>query len=136
MVKITGEYQGDLHCVAKHDPSGNTLFTDAPKDNNGRGEAFSPTDLAATALGTCMITIMAMAARRHGVELRGTRFEVVKEMTKELPRRIASLCTQFWLPVRKDALPEGVLECAAQSCPVHQSLHPEIEKKVVLHWAE
>jgi len=136
MVKITGEYQGGLHCAAKHEQSGNTLVTDAPLDNQGRGGAFSPTDLAATALGTCMLTIMAMAARKHGVELRGTRFEVVKEMTKDLPRRIASVSVQFWLPVRKDALPAGALEQACESCPVCLSLHPEVARNVALHWAE
>lgn len=136
MVKISGEYQGDLHCIAKHEQSGSSLVTDAPRDNNGRGEAFSPTDLAATALGTCMITIMAMAARKHGVELRGTRFEVIKEMSKDLPRRIASVSSQFWLPIRKDALPDGTLELAAKTCPVHQSLHPDIAKQVTFHWAE
>lgn len=136
MVKISGEYQGGLHCTATHEQSGSTLVTDAPRDNNGRGEAFSPTDLAATALGTCMLTIMAMAAGKHGVELHGTRFEVIKEMSKDLPRRIASLSTQFWLPIRKDALPEGTLERAAATCPVHHSLHPDIEKQVAFHWAE
>ncbi|MDF9828553.1 putative redox protein [Ereboglobus sp. PH5-5] len=136
MVKITGEYQGELHCVAKHEQSGNTLVTDAPRDNNGRGEAFSPTDLAATALGTCMLTIMAMAARKHGVELKGTRFEVVKEMSTNLPRRIASVDTKFWVPFRKDALPGGTLERAAESCPVHQSLHPDIKKQITFYWAE
>jgi uncharacterized OsmC-like protein len=136
MVKISGEYQGDLHCVATHEQSGNTLVTDAPRDNNGRGGAFSPTDLAATALGTCMLTIMAMAARRHGVELRGTRFEVVKEMSGDLPRRIASVGVQFWVPFRRDALPAGTLERAAETCPVHQSLHPDVVKQVTFHWAE
>jgi putative redox protein len=135
MVKITGEYQGDLHCIATHGPSGQTLVTDAPKDNQGKGEAFSPTDLTATSLAVCMSTIMAMAARKHGVELRGTRFEVTKEMSAELPRRIVRLTTQFWVNIRKDALPAGVLERAAATCPVHLSLHPDIEKPVTFHWA-
>jgi len=85
MVKITGEYQGDLHCTATHGPSGRTLETDAPVDNQGRGETFSPTDLAATALATCMLTIMGMAARRLGLDLKGARFEVTKEMSADLP---------------------------------------------------
>jgi uncharacterized OsmC-like protein len=135
MVKITGEYQGELHCSATHELSGSTLVTDAPRDNNGRGEAFSPTDLAATSLATCMLTIMAMAARVHGVELKGTRFSATKEMSKDAPRRIARIAVEFWLPIRKDALREGVLEKAAAACPVHQSLHPDIEKPVVFHWA-
>jgi len=134
MVKITGEYQGDFHCSATHGPSGQSLVTDAPKDNQGKGEAFSPTDLTATSLVVCMSTIMAMAARKHGVELRGTRFEVTKEMSTDAPRRIVRLATQFWLPIPESALPPGTLEKAATTCPVHQSLHPAIEKPVVLNW--
>ena len=136
MVKITGEYQGDLHCQATHGPSGRTLETDAPVDNQGRGEAFSPTDLAATALATCMLTIMGMAARRLGLDLKGARFEVTKEMSADLPRRIVRLETQIWLPVPRSADPAGVLERAAQTCPVHQSVHPSIDQSVVLHWKE
>jgi uncharacterized OsmC-like protein len=135
MVKITGEYQGDLHCTAVHGPSGQSLVTDAPKDNQGRGEAFSPTDLTATSLAVCMATIMAMAARKHGVDLKGTRYEVTKIMSTDAPRRIVRLETQFWLSIGKQALPEGLLENAAATCPVHQSLHPAIEKPVAFHWA-
>ena len=112
------------------------METDAPVDNQGRGEAFSPTDLAATALATCMLTIMAMAARRLGVELKGARFEVTKEMSADLPRRIVRLETQIWLPVPRSADLNGVLERAAHTCPVHQSLHPSIDQSVVLHWKE
>src|SRR5215216_3545415 len=81
MVKITGEYEGELHCTARHEPSGNELNTDAPKDNQGRGEAFSPTDLAATSFATCVATTMALAGRKHGIELRGLKFVVTKEMS-------------------------------------------------------
>ena len=101
MVKITGEYQGDLHCLAVHTPSGSPLNTDAPKDNQGRGEAFSPTDLAATSLGTCATTTMALAARKQGIELRGLKFEVTKEMSTDAPRRILRLTTQIWLPIAR-----------------------------------
>lgn len=135
MVKISGEYQGDLHCTAVHGPSGQSLVTDAPKDNQGRGEAFSPTDLTATSLAVCMATIMAMAARKHGVDLKGTRYEVTKIMSTDAPRRIVRLETQFWLSIRKQALPDGLLENAAATCPVHQSLHPAIEKPIAFHWA-
>ncbi len=134
MVKVFGEYHGDLHCVATHDPSGNTLVTDAPKDNQGRGEAFSPTDLVATALATCMATTMAIAARKHGVELNGLRYEVTKEMSSDAPRRIVRLATTLWLPIpRKEPLAK-VLEDAARFCPVHQSLHPGVDKPVVFYW--
>jgi putative redox protein len=135
MVTITGEYQGDLHCVATHEPSGNTLVTDAPRDNQGRGEAFSPTDLTATSLATCIATTMALAARRSGVELNGLRYEVTKEMSADAPRRIVRLATTVWLPLpRTDELAK-VLEYAANHCPVHASLHPQVEKPIVIHWA-
>jgi putative redox protein len=136
MVKITGEYQGDLHTVALHEPSGNTLNTDAPKDNQGRGEAFSPTDLTATSLATCIVTTMAIVARKHGVELRGTRFEVTKEMSTDAPRRIVRLAVQLWLPLARSALPAGLLERTAELCPVSISLHPSVEKPVTFHWAD
>ena len=136
MVKITGEYQGDLHSVALHTPSGNTLTTDAPKDNQGRGEAFSPTDLTATSLATCIVTTMALVARKHGVEVRGTRFEVTKEMSQDAPRRIVRLAVQVWLPVARSVLPAGLLERTAEFCPVAVSLHPSVAKPVTFHWAE
>ncbi len=135
MVKVSGEYQGDLHCEATHGPSGNTLVTDAPKDNQGRGEAFSPTDLVGTALGTCILTTMAIVARRHGVELKGARFEVTKEMSTDGPRRIVRLATEVWLPAAAAALPEGLLERTARVCPVHQSLHPSVDRPIVFHQA-
>lgn len=135
MVKITGEYQGDLHCMAKHEPSGNVLITDAPKDNQGRGEAFSPTDLMATALATCIATTMAMGARKHGVELNGLKFSVTKEMSTDAPRRIVRLSTELWMPIASSALPAGYLEKIADNCPVHHSLHPSVEKPIVFHWA-
>ena len=135
MVKITGEYQGDLHCVTRHEPSGNTLPTDAPKDNQGRGEAFSPTDLVATALGTCIATTMAIASRKHGVELRGLRFEVTKEMSVDAPRRIVRLATQIWMPIPETHPAAKSLAAIAHACPVHQSLHPSVERPVTIHWA-
>ena len=135
MVKITGEYQGDLHCVARHEPSGVVLTTDAPKDNQGRGEAFSPTDLVATALVTCVATTMAMAGRRQGIELNGAKFEVTKEMSAVGPRRIARLVTHVWLPFAKTDAVARTLEHAANNCPVHLSLCPSVEKPIALHWA-
>jgi putative redox protein len=136
MVKITGEYQGDLHCVATHGPSSRTLETDAPVDNQGRGEAFSPTDLMGTALGTCILTTMGLAARRLNLDLRGARFEVTKEMTLDGPRRIARLSTHIWLPVPRSSDRDDVLERAARTCPVHKSLHPAIDAPIVFHWKE
>jgi putative redox protein len=134
MVRITGEYQGDLHCSAIHDPSGNALATDAPKDNQGRGEAFSPTDLLATAFGTCIATTMAIAARRHGADIAGMRYEVTKEMAADSPRRISRLTARLWLPASARGVPAGVLEKAANTCPVHQSLAPSVEKVIDFAW--
>lgn len=134
MVKITGEYQGDLHCSAVHGPSGTAIATDAPKDNQGRGESFSPTDLVATALATCVATTMAIVGRRHGVEIGNVRFEVTKEMTTQGTRKIARLATRFWMPVAAKAVPEGILEKAAHACPVHQSLSPDVRQDMEFIW--
>ena len=136
MVTITGEYEGSLHCHAIHGPSKATLSTDAPKDNQGKGEAFSPTDLVATGYATCIATTMAIVARKHGVELDGLRYEVTKEMTATAPRRIARLTATIWLPAIARKGPEGVLDHAANHCPVHLSLAPEVEKRVELQWAD
>jgi len=134
MVSITGEYQGDLHCTAVHGPSGNPLATDAPKDNQGRGEAFSPTDLVATGLATCIATTMAIAGRSHGVDLSGLRYEVTKEMSADAPRRISRLTVHLHMPAAARRAPPGFLEKAARECPVQQSLAPSIERILEFHW--
>lgn len=133
MVKVNVEYQGDLHCRAKHGPSGAALETDAPVDNHGKGESFSPTDLVATALGTCMATVMGIYARQKGIALEGMRIEVGKEMTQSPPRKIARLTVEIWMPGGLARNP--ALEQAALTCPVHQSLDPDMEKRVNFHWA-
>jgi putative redox protein len=134
MVTITGEYQGDLHCSAVHGPSGTALATDAPKDNQGRGESFSPTDLVATAFATCIATTMAIVGRRHGVDIGRVRYEVTKEMSTDGPRRISRLRARLWMPPAARAVPQGELEKAANACPVHQSLAASIEKAIELIW--
>ena len=134
MVKISIRYTGDLHCAAVHGPSQSELATDAPVDNNGKGEAFSPTDLVATALGTCMATIMAIAAQRHGIELKGMTVSVTKEMSKDTPRRIVRLASEMHVPLPQDHPQREFLERAALGCPVHHSLHSEIEKPVNFVW--
>jgi uncharacterized OsmC-like protein len=134
MVKITGEYQGELHCTAIHGPSGTSLVTDAPKDNQGRGEAFSPTDLVATAYATCIATTLAIASRRHGVELAGLTYEVTKEMSIDAPRRIIRLTAHIHLPPAARETPVGFLEATAHNCPVHHSLAPSVEKRIEFHW--
>lgn len=134
MVKIQINYEGDLHCRATHGPSGKSLETDAPLDNQGRGESFSPTDLVATALGTCMATLMGIVARRHELDLAGLAVEVTKEMSTDTPRRIARLTTTIRVPLPPDHPQRILLENAALTCPVHHSLHPEVDKPVDFQW--
>jgi putative redox protein len=135
VVQVSSIYEGGLRCRATHGPSGTTLVTDAPVDNHGKGESFSPTDLVATALGACMMTIMGIVAERHGIDLKGMTAETVKEMTKEPPRRIASLATRITMPLPPDHPHRALLEQAAHTCPVHKSLHPEIAIPVEFVWA-
>lgn len=136
MVRITGEYEGDLHCNARHEPSGQTLATDAPKDNQGKGESFSPTDLVATALGTCIATTMAIAARKHGLDLKGLRFEVTKEMSTDTPRRIVRLAAQVWMPIPSTHPAAKPLEGAGHACPVHKSLGAGVDSPITFHWTD
>jgi putative redox protein len=134
MVTIDIEYQGDLRNEAVHQPSGTRLKTDAPKDNFGKGESFSPTDLVATALGSCMLTLMGIAARSLNVDLKGTRVTVQKEMTPA-PRRIAKLAVKIIVPVKLTPEQKQKLEQAALTCPVHKSLHPDVQLPVEFVWA-
>lgn len=136
MVEVHIQYLGELRCEAEHSPSGTTILTDAPVDNHGRGEAFSPTDLVATALGTCIVTTMGIFAQRHGIELRGTKITVQKEMTSVPTRRIARLACELSLPLSASHPHREALERAAHTCPVHQSLHPEVEKPIRFIWAD
>jgi putative redox protein len=134
VVTIDILYAGGLRCEAAHGPSGQTLQTDAPVDNHGRGESFSPTDLVATALGGCMATIMGIVADRHGIDLRGMKIDVTKVMSADTPRRIAKLATNIRIPLPPDHPQRVLLENAALTCPVHQSLHPAMEKPVDFQW--
>ncbi len=127
MVKISVVYGGDLHCRLTHGPSGKELTTDAPKDNMGKGESFSPTDLVAAALGSCMMTIMGIYARRHGIDLAGTSVEVTKEMIPEPERRIGKLSVIFKMARGIDPRHRPALERASFTCPVHKSIHPDIQ---------
>jgi len=135
MVGISTRYEGGLRCRATHGPSGTTLVTDAPVDNHGKGESFSPTDLVATALGACMMTIMGIFADRHGIDLAGMRAETVKEMSASPPRRIAALRTRLTIPLPADHPQRQALEQAAHACPVHKSLHPDIDAAIEFVWA-
>ena len=134
MVEISIKYLGDLRCEARHEPSGTVITTDAPVDNEGRGESFSPTDLAATSLGACMLTIMGIAARKQGVDLGETTVKVLKEMTAQPPRRIAKLTVVFTVPLAASHEKRAMLESAARSCPVHLSLHPGVEQEMRFDW--
>jgi len=135
MVRIQLSYQGGLRCSATHEASGNTINTDAPIDNNGRGEAFSPTDLVATALGACMATVMGIVAERKGIDLQGLRVEVRKHMSEDAPRRISKLEVDLHIPVPASHPECKLLESAARGCPVHHSLHPDIETVFNWNWA-
>jgi len=134
MVRMAITYTGGLHCSAVHGPSGERVQTDAPVDHQGKGECFSPTDLVATALGSCMATIMGIVAERHGLNLQGMLVEVEKEMTRESPRRIARLAAQIHVPLPPTCPQRELLEKAARGCPVHHSLHPAIDKPICFHW--
>lgn len=135
MVSLTTTYEGHLRCRAQHGPSGTTLLTDAPVDNHGRGEAFSPTDLVAVALGACMMTVMGIAAERHGLDLAGMKAETVKEMSVDPPRRIASLRTKLTIPLPQDHPKRQLLEQAALTCPVHKSLAAGIDAAIEFVWS-
>lgn len=134
MVDIAISYDGNLRCSATHGPSGTNLLTDAPKDNMGNGEAFSPTDLVATALGTCILTTMAIAARHRGIELAGATMKVTKEMVTKPVRRIARLTVELHIPIEVPEKQRAALEWAARSCPVHKSMHPDVEMPIAIVW--
>ena len=135
MVTLSSVYEGGLRCRGTHGPSGTTLVTDAPVDNHGKGESFSPTDLVATALGACMMTILGIVAERHGLDVVGMKAETVKEMTQTPPRRIASLRTRLTIPLPADHPRRAALEEAAHTCPVHKSLHPDSDAAIEFIWA-
>lgn len=134
MVRIQTEYQGDLHCTSVHTPSSTELATDAPVDNQGRGESFSPTDLIATSLGTCMLTTMGIVARTLNFDLTGATATVDKEMSSAPPRRIVRLPVSIRIP--REASPEikQRLENTAHTCPVKKSIHPDIEAPIEFVW--
>ncbi len=135
MPTIQTEYQGQLRTKATHVASGNTLITDAPVDNQGKGEAFSPTDLTSASLGSCMMTIMGIVAERENIDLSGTSFEVTKIMTAN-PRRISRIEVNFKMKsnVSLSEAQQQKLKNAAQTCPVALSLHPDIEQIVTFEF--
>ncbi len=136
MVEINAVYEGLLRCVATHGPSGAALPTDAPKDNMGKGETFSPTDLVATAMGTCMLTTMGIVAQRNNIDMAGARVCVTKEMVSQPTRRIGKIGVEIVMPRALSEEDQKRLESAALHCPVHKSLHPDVEIPVTFKWGE
>ena len=134
MVQIQLRYEGGLRCRATHGPSGQTLFTDAPLDNQGKGESFSPTDLVATALGACMLTLMGIVAERHAWRIEGSEVTVDKSMVADPLRRIGALAVRIRVRGNFDERARQTLEQAALTCPVHKSLHPDLKLPVIFEW--
>lgn len=129
--KVT--YTGDLRTTCEHIKSGNRFITDAPVDNNGLGQAFSPTDTVATGLASCMLTVMGIKAKGMDVTLDHSYAEVVKHMDTN-PRRISKIEVSLYLPSAVSDKNKKILEHTANTCPVHQSLHPDIERVIKYHW--
>jgi putative redox protein len=130
MVKIHARYEGNLRCVAVHEPSGATLITDAPRDNEGLAASFSPTDLVATGLATCIMTILGIIARRDGIDLSGMTADVEKRMVADPHRRIGALPVTITIRTPIDGDQKKKLERAAHLCPVHQSIRSEIDSPI------
>jgi putative redox protein len=137
-VEIAIDYMGGLNCSATHQLSGKSITTDAPLDNGGKGESFSPTDLVATALGTCIITVIDLVAKHSGIELKGTKIKVVKEMTSIPLRRIGKLTVTITYPpgLNLSEADKKKLERTAHTCPVKQSLHSDVEVEIIFIYPE
>ncbi len=135
MSTISSVYSGNLRTQATHNASGNTIITDAPLDNNGRGEAFSPSDLVCAALGSCMMTIMGIVAERNQLKLEEAKMDITKIMVAD-PRRIAEVVIDFHFPAGTSYSDKekALLENAARTCPVALSLHPDIKQTVNFNW--
>ena len=129
--KVT--YLGNLRTECEHLKSGATFITDAPLDNNGKGEAFSPTDTVATGLASCMITMMGIMAASLNISLEGTTAQVTKTMDVN-PRRISRIDVEIDVPTKMSEKFQKILKNTANTCPVLYSLHPDIEKEIVFHW--
>ena len=136
MVMSHIRYLGNLRCEAEHGPSKQTITTDAPVDNQGKGEYFSPTDLVGTALATCIATTMAIVAERDSVNLQALRIDVEKHMSADKPRRIARLILDVHMPLPFDHPAADKLQRAAQQCPVANSLSPELAKEINFIWSK
>ncbi len=134
MATVKTIYLGDLRTENEHLQSGNKILTDAPTDNQGKGEYFSPTDLLATALGNCIMTIMGIKARDNGIDIKGTEIEVTKIMASD-PRRVAEVVVEFTFPKKNYTEEEKKLvESVAGTSPVPLSLHPDLKQTIKFNW--
>ena len=136
MVEINAVYTGGLHCKTVHKPSGKVLETDAPVDNHGKGETFSPTDLLATSLAVCYLTTMGIAAEQRGINLDGTTCRIEKHMSTDKPRRVIKLVAEIVFPQGIPLDKRGMLEAVAVHCPVSKSINPAIDVDLKLHFPE
>lgn len=134
MATISEKYLGDLRVECVHEQSGAKIITDAPTDNNGKGEAFSPTDLCAAALGACAMTIMGIYGKNHNVDLVGTELEITKVMSQD-PRKISKIEIIFKMPAKNYTDKEKtLLERVAHTCPVARSLGADVEQEFIFKW--
>lgn len=133
MATVETAYTGGLRTQAVHVQSGNQIITDAPTDNNGKGEAFSPTDLLAASLGSCMLTIMGITGNAHNIDIDDTKIAVTKIMAAE-PRRVSEIQISFKFPKTYTEKEQAILERAAMTCPVFYSLHPDLKKTIDFGW--
>ena len=132
MVEIAITYDGTLRCSASHGPSGTGLITDAPVDNHGKGESFSPTDLLATALGTCMMTYIGLLAERSGWDVTGTTLRVQKEMVADPIRRVGRLVVDIHIPIELSDKDLTVVENTVNTCPVKMSISDRIQVPITV----
>lgn len=135
MVEMSATYTGQLSCTVHHGPSGCEIVTDAPKDNQGLGRSFSPTDLMGAALGSCMLTIMGIYAQRHGIELAGATAAIGKEAVADPVRRVGKLTVRITLPASVPVEHRDAIERAGRSCPVSQSLSPNTQQVISFEYA-
>ncbi len=136
MVKMNVIYEGNLRCRMVHEQSGSIILTDAPKDNMGKGETFSPTDLVAAALASCMATVMGIAANRHNIDLKGLKIDVSKDMVTTPERRIGTIRVDIYMPKGIVMDKRVLLENSAHICPVHKSLHPDVQTPVKFYYPD
>ncbi len=136
MVEINTVYEGGLHCKAVHKPSGVTIETDAPVDNRGKGESFSPTDLLATSLAVCYLTTMGIAAEDRGIDMKSATCRIEKHMSTDSPRRVVKLVAEIIFPLGIPFDKRGILEAVALHCPVSKSLSADIDVDLKLHFPD